>query len=49
MFESQVGMHQLTFVGGYEGIGTDEVDLGLRADDVGHDSGGILVGVYLRV
>jgi hypothetical protein len=47
MLEAEVGVDVLPVFGGQQGVGPDEVHLGLRPDDVGYYAGPVLVGVDL--
>ena len=47
MLEANVGVHHLSFFGGQESVGADEVDFWVRPEDVGDDSGAVFVGVDL--
>jgi hypothetical protein len=47
MLKADVGVNHLSFFGGQESVGADEVDFWVRAEDVGDDSGAVFVGVDL--
>jgi len=44
VLKPHVRVDALAVVVAQEGVGTEEVDFGLRAEDVRDDSGGVLVG-----
>jgi hypothetical protein len=49
VLEAKIGMDMLALLRRKEGVGSDEVDFGARAEDVGHDAGGMLVCIYLGI
>ena len=49
VLEAEIGVDVLALLSREEGVGSDEVHLGARAEDVGHDAGGMLVSIDLGV
>ena len=47
MLKADVGVNHLSFFGGQESVGADEVNFGVGAEDVGNDSGAVFVCVDL--
>ena len=46
VLESEVGVDQLAFLGSYESVRADEMNLWVGPKDIGHNPGAVLVGIY---